>query len=179
MNRLWESRSSCLTNTESLNFCQHHLLSELIIPPTGNVFYAMSSSSVDFLLRSKGGNSPFCSPSISPETSATFPRIKAKGRRLVRNLFWRKLHPQPQIVFHWTHKSAKNTKNKGFDGVLSRRSWTICTTISQWEAGAGFHIPVRFAFQIPDRRGAWSFPRGSKALLYADESCFVYISICL
>ncbi|XP_020566089.1 ral guanine nucleotide dissociation stimulator-like 2 isoform X3 [Oryzias latipes] len=60
---------------------------ELIIPPTGNVFYAMSSSSVDFLLRSKGGNSPFCSPSISPETSATFPRIKAKGRRLVRNLF--------------------------------------------------------------------------------------------
>ncbi|XP_024114126.1 ral guanine nucleotide dissociation stimulator-like 2 isoform X3 [Oryzias melastigma] len=60
---------------------------ELVIPPTGNVFYAMSSSSVDFLLRRKGGNTPFGSPSISPETSATFPRIKAKGRRLVRTLF--------------------------------------------------------------------------------------------
>ncbi|KAM6909610.1 ral guanine nucleotide dissociation stimulator-like 2 isoform 1-T1 [Xenentodon cancila] len=60
---------------------------ELVIPPTGNVFYAMTSSSVDFLLRRKGGNTPFGSQSISPETSATFPRIKAKGRRLVRTLF--------------------------------------------------------------------------------------------
>lgn len=60
---------------------------ELVIPATGNVFYAMTSSSVDFLLRRKDGNSPFGSHPISTETSATFPRIKAKGRRLVRNLF--------------------------------------------------------------------------------------------
>ncbi|XP_068426875.1 ral guanine nucleotide dissociation stimulator-like 2 isoform X2 [Clinocottus analis] len=58
---------------------------ELVIPATGNVFYAMSSSSVDFLLRRKGGNTPLGSQPI--ETSATFPRIKAKGRRLVRTLF--------------------------------------------------------------------------------------------
>ncbi|XP_045082118.1 ral guanine nucleotide dissociation stimulator-like 2 isoform X3 [Coregonus clupeaformis] len=60
---------------------------ELVIPATGNVFYAMTSSSVDFLLRRKGGNTPFGSQPISTETSATFPRIKAKGRRLVRTLF--------------------------------------------------------------------------------------------
>ncbi|KAM8735835.1 ral guanine nucleotide dissociation stimulator-like 2 isoform 1-T1 [Acanthopagrus schlegelii] len=60
---------------------------ELIIPATGNVFYAMTSSSVDFLLRRKGGNTPLSSQPINTETSATFPRIKAKGRRLVRNLF--------------------------------------------------------------------------------------------
>ncbi|KAG8009821.1 Ral guanine nucleotide dissociation stimulator-like 1 [Nibea albiflora] len=60
---------------------------ELIIPATGNVFYAMTSSSVDFLLRRKGGNTPLGSQPISTETSATFPRIKAKGRRLVRTLF--------------------------------------------------------------------------------------------
>ncbi|XP_041843295.1 ral guanine nucleotide dissociation stimulator-like 2 isoform X2 [Melanotaenia boesemani] len=60
---------------------------ELVIPATGNVFYAMTSSSVDFLLRKKGGNTPLGSQSISTETSATFPRIKAKGRRLVRTLF--------------------------------------------------------------------------------------------
>lgn len=60
---------------------------ELVIPATGNVFYAMTSSSVDFLLRRKDGNSPFGLHPISTETSATFPRIKAKGRRLVRNLF--------------------------------------------------------------------------------------------
>ncbi|KAM9353697.1 ral guanine nucleotide dissociation stimulator-like 2 [Symphorus nematophorus] len=60
---------------------------ELVIPATGNVFYAMTSSSVDFLLRRKGGNTPRDSPPISTETSATFPRIKAKGRRLVRTLF--------------------------------------------------------------------------------------------
>ncbi|XP_030637546.1 ral guanine nucleotide dissociation stimulator-like 2 [Chanos chanos] len=60
---------------------------ELIIPATGNVFYAMTSASVDFLLRRKGGNTPVGSPSLGSETSATFPRIKAKGRRLVRTLF--------------------------------------------------------------------------------------------
>lgn len=60
---------------------------ELVIPAMGNVFYAMTSSSVDFLLRRKGGNTPHGSVSISTETSATFPRIKAKGRRLVRTLF--------------------------------------------------------------------------------------------
>uniref|UniRef100_A0A3B4A6N4 Uncharacterized protein n=1 Tax=Periophthalmus magnuspinnatus TaxID=409849 RepID=A0A3B4A6N4_9GOBI len=60
---------------------------ELLIPPTGNVFYAMSSSSVDFLLRRKGGTTPLGSQPISTETSATYPRIKSKGRRLVRTLF--------------------------------------------------------------------------------------------
>ncbi|XP_052002243.1 ral guanine nucleotide dissociation stimulator-like isoform X2 [Xyrauchen texanus] len=60
---------------------------ELIIPPTGNVFYAMSSASVDFLLKRRGGITPTGSPSLGNETSATFPRIKAKGRRLVRTLF--------------------------------------------------------------------------------------------
>ncbi|KAM8870771.1 ral guanine nucleotide dissociation stimulator-like 2 isoform 2-T2 [Spinachia spinachia] len=60
---------------------------ELAIPATGNVFYAMSSSSVDFLLRRKGGNATLGSQPIHTETSATFPRIKAKGRRLVRTLF--------------------------------------------------------------------------------------------
>ncbi|KAJ8354552.1 hypothetical protein SKAU_G00221190 [Synaphobranchus kaupii] len=60
---------------------------ELTIPATGNVFYAMTSSSVDFELRRQGMATPFGSHSISSETSATFPRIKAKGRRLVRTLF--------------------------------------------------------------------------------------------
>lgn len=60
---------------------------ELIIPSTGNVFYAMSSASVDFLLRRRGGNTPAGSPNLGNETSSTFPRIKAKGRRLVRALF--------------------------------------------------------------------------------------------
>ncbi|XP_067093634.1 ral guanine nucleotide dissociation stimulator-like 2 isoform X2 [Osmerus mordax] len=60
---------------------------ELVIPATGNVFYAMTSSSVDFLLRRKGGTTPLGFHPISTETSATFPRIKDKGRRLVRTLF--------------------------------------------------------------------------------------------
>nr|XP_015805243.2 ral guanine nucleotide dissociation stimulator-like 2 isoform X1 [Nothobranchius furzeri] len=60
---------------------------ELVIPATGNVFYAMTSSSVDFLLRKKDGNTQLGLQPISTETSATFPRIKAKGRRLVRTLF--------------------------------------------------------------------------------------------
>ncbi|KAM9436252.1 ral guanine nucleotide dissociation stimulator-like 2 isoform 2-T3 [Clarias gariepinus] len=58
---------------------------ELTIPVTGNVFYAMSSASTDFLLRRRGGNTPVGSPSLNNETSATFPRIKAKGRRLKFN----------------------------------------------------------------------------------------------
>ena len=67
-------------------FCSY-FATELIIPATGNVFYAMTSSSVDFLLRRKGGKTLLGPQPISTETSATFPRIKAKGRRLVRTLF--------------------------------------------------------------------------------------------
>ena len=79
-----------------IEFCLFVLLfsslnAELIIPATGNVFYAMTSSSVDFLLRRKGGNTPLGSQPINTETSATFPRIKAKGRRLVRTLFWQRI----------------------------------------------------------------------------------------
>ncbi|XP_028435509.1 ral guanine nucleotide dissociation stimulator-like 2 [Perca flavescens] len=59
---------------------------ELVIPATGNVFYAMTSSSVDFLLRRKDGDTPLSSQPIKTESSATYPRIKAKGRRLVRAL---------------------------------------------------------------------------------------------
>ncbi|XP_077382125.1 ral guanine nucleotide dissociation stimulator-like 2 isoform X2 [Festucalex cinctus] len=55
---------------------------ELLIPATGNVFYAMTSSSVDFLLRSKVG-----AGGQSESGAATYPRIKAKGRSLARSLF--------------------------------------------------------------------------------------------
>ncbi|KAL4646796.1 ral guanine nucleotide dissociation stimulator-like 2 isoform X1 [Arapaima gigas] len=60
---------------------------ELKIPAAGNVFYAMTSSSVDFLLRQQGASTPSGLQSLGTETSATFPRIKTKGRNLVRNLF--------------------------------------------------------------------------------------------
>lgn len=60
---------------------------ELTIPATGNVFYAMTSSSVDFLLRKRKGSPPSGSPSLSVEPSATFPRAKTKAHRLVRTLF--------------------------------------------------------------------------------------------
>lgn len=77
-----------LLNSDVLICLSSSLDAELVIPATGNVFYAMTSSSVDFLLRRKGGNTPLGLQPISTETSATFPRIKAKGRRLVRTLFW-------------------------------------------------------------------------------------------
>lgn len=80
------------------------LNAELVIPATGNVFYAMTSSSVDFLLRKKGGNMPIGSQPISTETSATFPRIKAKGRRLVRTLFWHQILHNFVRVPHRPHE---------------------------------------------------------------------------
>ncbi|XP_028835876.1 ral guanine nucleotide dissociation stimulator-like 2 isoform X2 [Denticeps clupeoides] len=60
---------------------------ELTIPALGNVFYAMTPASNEFLLRRQGGSTPFGSSSNSKEPSATFPRIKDKGRKLVRTLF--------------------------------------------------------------------------------------------
>ncbi|XP_058864929.1 ral guanine nucleotide dissociation stimulator-like 2 [Acipenser ruthenus] len=59
---------------------------ELTIPSTGNVFYAMTSSSVDFLLRKKGMASPQVRP-VSSDVSATFPRIKSKGLKIARAFF--------------------------------------------------------------------------------------------
>ncbi|XP_030053075.1 ral guanine nucleotide dissociation stimulator-like 2 isoform X2 [Microcaecilia unicolor] len=66
---------------------------ELCIPRTANVFYAMSASSLDFLLRKKGINITEPSPSHPTpvrhrsEPSATFPKIKSRGLRLARALF--------------------------------------------------------------------------------------------
>uniref|UniRef100_A0A4W3HC11 Ras-associating domain-containing protein n=1 Tax=Callorhinchus milii TaxID=7868 RepID=A0A4W3HC11_CALMI len=49
---------------------------ELTIPHNANVFYAMTSSSVDFLLRGKG-----------TESGTSFPKIKSKGMKISRTLF--------------------------------------------------------------------------------------------
>ncbi|XP_049586285.1 ral guanine nucleotide dissociation stimulator-like 2 isoform X2 [Syngnathus scovelli] len=58
---------------------------ELLIPATGNVFYAMTPSSVDFLLRRKAGNTP--ADQLERSAAATYPLIKSKGRRLARTFF--------------------------------------------------------------------------------------------
>nr|XP_032644296.1 LOW QUALITY PROTEIN: ral guanine nucleotide dissociation stimulator-like 2 [Chelonoidis abingdonii] len=63
---------------------------ELTFPPTANVFYAMNGSSLDFVLRPKSAQEPPLPPSAAPrraELSATFPKIKATGRKLARALF--------------------------------------------------------------------------------------------
>ncbi|XP_039375050.1 ral guanine nucleotide dissociation stimulator-like 2 isoform X2 [Mauremys reevesii] len=63
---------------------------ELTFPPTANVFYAMNGSSLDFVLRPKSAGEPALPPSTTPrraELSATFPKIKATGRKLARALF--------------------------------------------------------------------------------------------
>ncbi|XP_062979075.1 LOW QUALITY PROTEIN: ral guanine nucleotide dissociation stimulator-like 2 [Elgaria multicarinata webbii] len=69
---------------------------ELAFPPTANVFYAMNSSCLDFMLRPKRPQEkPPLPPPPSPriptprgvEISATFPKIKATGRKIARALF--------------------------------------------------------------------------------------------
>ncbi|XP_064407889.1 ral guanine nucleotide dissociation stimulator isoform X2 [Latimeria chalumnae] len=59
---------------------------ELTIPSTANVFYAMNSSSSDFILRRKGIP---CSPRMrhKNETSSTFPKIRMKGFHFAKALF--------------------------------------------------------------------------------------------
>ncbi|XP_078497749.1 ral guanine nucleotide dissociation stimulator-like 2 isoform X2 [Lissotriton helveticus] len=61
---------------------------ELSFPSTANVFYAMNSTSRDFLLRRKGQTAPTeAPPRHRTELSATFPKIKSKGMRIARGLF--------------------------------------------------------------------------------------------
>nr|XP_013810297.1 PREDICTED: ral guanine nucleotide dissociation stimulator-like 2 [Apteryx mantelli mantelli] len=71
---------------------------ELLLPPSANVFYAMNGASLDFALRPRdeplsSSSSPSLSPSPSPggrgaaELNATFPKIKATGRKISRVLF--------------------------------------------------------------------------------------------
>uniref|UniRef100_A0A8B9S8M5 Ras-associating domain-containing protein n=1 Tax=Apteryx owenii TaxID=8824 RepID=A0A8B9S8M5_APTOW len=67
---------------------------ELLLPPSANVFYAMNGASLDFALRPRD-EPPSSSPSPSPspggrgaaELNATFPKIKATGRKISRVLF--------------------------------------------------------------------------------------------
>ncbi|KAH0630714.1 hypothetical protein JD844_014010 [Phrynosoma platyrhinos] len=72
---------------------------ELAFPPTANVFYAMNSSCQDFMLRAKQPQEkalpPTAPPTAAPrsptprrvEISATFPKIKATGRKIAKALF--------------------------------------------------------------------------------------------
>ncbi|XP_038226820.1 ral guanine nucleotide dissociation stimulator-like 2 isoform X7 [Dermochelys coriacea] len=63
---------------------------ELTFLPTANIFYAMNGSSLDFVLRPKGPGETPLPPSAAlrrAELSATFPKIKATGRKLARALF--------------------------------------------------------------------------------------------
>lgn len=74
---------------------------ELAFPATANVFYAMNSSGQDFMLRprpEKPGLLPLpTTPAPVPpprthvakgvEISATFPKIKATGRKIAKALF--------------------------------------------------------------------------------------------
>ncbi|XP_072840959.2 ral guanine nucleotide dissociation stimulator-like 2 isoform X1 [Pogona vitticeps] len=66
---------------------------ELAFPPTTNVFYAMNSSCQDFMLRAKQGKPAPLPPlprTPTPkgvEISATFPKIKATGRKIAKALF--------------------------------------------------------------------------------------------
>uniref|UniRef100_A0A670HSS8 Ral guanine nucleotide dissociation stimulator like 2 n=1 Tax=Podarcis muralis TaxID=64176 RepID=A0A670HSS8_PODMU len=68
---------------------------ELAFPTTANVFYAMSSTCLDFMLRPKRPREkqppppppPKPKPPKGVEISATFPKIKATGRKIARALF--------------------------------------------------------------------------------------------
>ncbi|XP_032094572.1 ral guanine nucleotide dissociation stimulator-like 2 [Thamnophis elegans] len=68
---------------------------ELVFPPMSNVFYARNGFSLDFLLRPKGPPSKTPPPTPPPRSPraremdicATFPKIKATGRRIARALF--------------------------------------------------------------------------------------------
>ncbi|XP_048346779.1 ral guanine nucleotide dissociation stimulator-like 2 [Sphaerodactylus townsendi] len=68
---------------------------ELALPPTANVFYAMNSSSLDFVLRRKrppDAPPPPLPPPRTPrprdtDAHATFPKIKATGRKIAKAFF--------------------------------------------------------------------------------------------
>ncbi|XP_060094170.1 LOW QUALITY PROTEIN: ral guanine nucleotide dissociation stimulator-like 2 [Heteronotia binoei] len=66
---------------------------ELAFPPIANIFYAMNSSSLDFVLRRKRSQDSASPPVPPPRTPrgtdahATFPKIKATGRKITKAFF--------------------------------------------------------------------------------------------
>ncbi|XP_020374609.2 ral guanine nucleotide dissociation stimulator-like isoform X5 [Rhincodon typus] len=56
---------------------------EFTIPHNANVFYAMSSTSIDFILRRRGHSSP----KLRAEHGSPFPKIRSKGMKIARSLF--------------------------------------------------------------------------------------------
>ncbi|XP_062456970.1 ral guanine nucleotide dissociation stimulator-like 2 isoform X2 [Rhea pennata] len=67
---------------------------ELPLPPSANVFYAMNGASLDFALRPRrqppaaaAGTAAGRPARAAAELSATFPKIKATGRKITRALF--------------------------------------------------------------------------------------------
>ncbi|XP_056396376.1 ral guanine nucleotide dissociation stimulator-like 2 isoform X2 [Hyla sarda] len=64
---------------------------ELVIPGTANVFYAMSSASLDFLVRPQHQPNPSPQPEsrhhLKAQIHATYPKIKAKAGDFAKSLF--------------------------------------------------------------------------------------------
>ncbi|XP_041068744.1 ral guanine nucleotide dissociation stimulator-like isoform X4 [Carcharodon carcharias] len=56
---------------------------EFTIPHNANVFYAMSSTSIDFILRRKG----YPSPKLRMEHGSPFPKMRSKGMKIAKTLF--------------------------------------------------------------------------------------------
>lgn len=67
------------------------LFTELVFPGTANVFYAMSSASMDFLVRPQQTTTTLPTEGKlhhhRVQINATYPKIKAKAGDLARSLF--------------------------------------------------------------------------------------------
>lgn len=90
--RSWASRfvlTDCLLFLLSLS----SRAVELRIPDNANVFYAMNSTAnYDFVLKKRGLARPLRAKNVA---SSTLPRMKQKGLKIAKGIFWGEMPPLP------------------------------------------------------------------------------------
>lgn len=92
---------------------------ELRIPDNANVFYAMNSTAnYDFVLKKRGLGRPVRAKNVA---SSTLPRMKQKGLKIAKGIFWGRIAILPPVNPLWPSFSQK--KQTFFNVRVSTLNW--------------------------------------------------------
>lgn len=125
--KLWHSTLNVFhLYADTLLSPRHSLVSvELRIPDNANVFYAMNSTAnYDFVLKKRGLGRPVRAKNVA---SSTLPRMKQKGLKIAKGIFWGCIAILAPVNPLWPSFSQKNKhffmSTLNWFGLRHQRRW--------------------------------------------------------
>lgn len=111
---------------------------ELRIPDNANVFYAMNSTAnYDFVLKKRGLARPVRAKNVA---SSTLPRMKQKGLKIAKGIFWGEnatlpASPTPPLTLSGLRSSDETFQFESVGGKLTWCIWVLVWTKTEMPEG--------------------------------------------